>query len=143
MKLFCKTSYLILFILSAFVLFPNICNAQKRLKPPKRDSKVKSADQFVNNTFKLYHKVFVYDSLAKANVEIPADLEDELLQSAEKDIDSLWQILPTIIEDMSSGNASIMRKAKATINLNRSKKALKYCVKTAKIYFTGEKENED
>jgi len=110
--------------------------SQNRISPPKRESKIKSADQFVDNSFSLYHKVYVYDSLYKANVEIPSELEDELLKSAQADIDSLWQVLPTVFEDMSSGNASILKKGKATINLNKSKKALKFCVKTVKLYFT-------
>lgn len=127
-----------------FLVIPNNSYGQKkRTKPPKRDSNIKSVDAFVNNTFELYHKVFVYDSLNKANVEIPAELEDELVQSAERNIDSLMSVLPDVIEDMSDSSASFGRKAKATLNLNKAKKALKFCIKTAKIYFVGSKEEED
>lgn len=126
---------IVLFLIFSF-LIPQIGLSQNRIKPPKRESKIKSADQFVDNSFSLYHKVYVYDSLSKANVEIPSELEDELLKSAQTDIDSLWQVLPTVFEDMSSGNASILKKGKATINLNKSKKALSFCVKTVKLYFT-------
>jgi hypothetical protein len=116
---------------------------KKRLKPPKRISKIESVDQFVNNSFELYHKVFVYDSLTRAGVEVPVDIENELLERAEQDIDSLWQVLPTVADDMSSGNHNIMIKGKATINLNKSKKALKYCMKTVKMYFAGTKEEDE
>lgn len=114
---------------------PQTSFSQKRIKAPKRDSKIKSADQFVNNSFSLYHKVYVYDSLTKANVEIPSELEDELLKSAQKNVDSLWQVLPTVFEDMGSGKASILKKGVATLNLNKSKKALTYTMKTIKLYF--------
>ena len=116
---------------------------KKRLKPPKRASKIGSVDQFVNNSFELYHKVFVYDSLTKAGVELPVDIENELLERAEQDIDSLWQILPTIMDDMTSGDENIMIKGKATLNLNKSKKALKFCIKMMKVYFVGSDEEED
>ncbi|MEM5566833.1 hypothetical protein WNY78_17055 [Psychroserpens sp. AS72] len=116
---------------------------KKRLKPPKRVSKIESVDQFVKNSFELYHKVFVYDSLTQAGVEVPADIENELLERAERDIDSLWQVLPTVADDMSSGNHNIMIKGKATINLNKSKKALKYCMKTVKMYFAGTEEDDE
>lgn len=112
--------------------------SQQRIKAPKRESKIKSADQFVDNSFSLYHKIYVYDSLSKANVEIPSELEDALLKSAQTDLDSLWQVLPTVVEDMSSGNASILKKGKATLNLNKSKKALAFCIKTVKLYFKDE-----
>ncbi|OUS02740.1 hypothetical protein A9Q86_02705 [Flavobacteriales bacterium 33_180_T64] len=115
----------------------------KRQKPPKRKSKIESVDQFVDNAFKLYHKVFVYDSLTQVGVEVPSEIEDALVERAEQDIDSLWQVLPTILDDMSSGKGSIMKKAKATINLNKSKKALKYCMKTMKAYFVGSEEEDE
>ncbi|GEQ85205.1 hypothetical protein ULMS_07130 [Patiriisocius marinistellae] len=115
---------------------------QERINPPKKNSKIKSADQFVDNTFQLYHKIYVYDSLSQKGVEIPPELEDELLANAQKDIDSLWQVLPTVVEDMGSGKGNIMRKGKATLNLNKAKKALRYCLATSKTYFIGTDEEE-
>lgn len=122
-------------------LLPMLSWSQKRIKPPKRASKVESVDVFVNNTFELYHKVFVYDSLVNAGVEIPAEIEDELVEHAEQDVDSLLQIVPDLIDDIS--DAPFMRQAKATLNLNKAKKALKYCGITIKTYFVGTKEEED
>lgn len=128
-------------VMALLFLIPLLGFSQKkRLKPPKRVSKIESVDQFVENSFDLYHKVFVYDSLTTVGVEVPAEIEDTLIERAERDVDSLWQILPTILDDMTSGNANIMKKGKATINLNKSKKALKYCMQTVKMYFKGEEE---
>jgi len=125
----------------SFLLMPVVISAQsKRIKPPKRNSKIKSVDQFVDHTFRLYNKVFVYDSLTQVGVEIPSELEDELVERAQQDVDSLWQAVPDIIADVS--DASFMKKTKATFNLNKAKKALKYCGLTIKNYFLG-KEEED
>lgn len=114
----------------------------KRLAPPKKSSRITSVDAFVDNTFLLYHKIFVYDSLSKANVEVPSEFEDELLSSMEKDVDSMWTILPNILEDM-EGKGSFLKKAKAVVNLNRAKKALKFCMKASKNHLVGTKEEEE
>jgi hypothetical protein len=114
---------------------------EKRIKPPKRGSKITSVDKFVNHSFELYHKVFVYDSLVNAGIEVPVEIEDELMERAERDVDSLWQEVPDIADDIS--DAALLKQAKATINLNRTKKALKFCLKAVKNYFISPKEEED
>lgn len=115
----------------------------KRVKPPKRISKIESVDQFVKHSFELYNKVFVYDSLTRAGVEVPSEIEDALVERAEQDVDSLWQALPVVLEDMTNGKENILKKGKATLNLNKSKRALKYCIKTVKAYFVGSNEDEE
>lgn len=124
-----------------FLLISLKVNSQTRIKLPKRSSKIQSTDLFVKNTFNLYNKVFVYDSLTKAGVEVPSDLEEELLESAKRDIDSLWEVVPDIIDDIS--DASFMKQAKATLNLNKAKKALKYCGSYMKTAVLGKKEEEE
>ncbi|RED42951.1 hypothetical protein DFQ10_107138 [Winogradskyella eximia] len=124
-----------------FLLSTNCWSQEIRIKPPKKASKITSVDKFVKHSFELYHKVFVYDSLTKAGVEVPAEIEDELMERAERDVDSLWQEVPDIAEDIS--DAPFMRQAKATFNLNRSKKALKFCMLSVKAYFIGTEEDED
>ena len=125
-----------------FLLMPLIGSAQsKRIKSPKRNSKIASTDKFVENTFNLYNKVFVYDSLTQAGVEVPAELEDEILENAVKNIDSLWGVVPDIIDDIS--DASFMKQAKATLNLNKAKKALKYCGLYIKTTIVGSKEEKE
>ncbi|MCA0131932.1 hypothetical protein [Winogradskyella alexanderae] len=129
-----------LFVFFIIFLAPNIGNSQKkRLKPPKRISKVTSVDLFVDKSFNLYNKIFVYDSLTQAGIDIPSELEDELTERAEQDLDSLWQLAPDIVDDIS--DASFMKQAKATLNLNKAKKALKYCGLIIKSYFIPEEED--
>ncbi|WP_299100837.1 hypothetical protein [uncultured Winogradskyella sp.] len=142
MKLINPNKPHLVIVLSMFILLPLIGWSQvKRLKPPKRNSKIESVDKFVNHSFELYYKVFVYDSLTRAGIEVPAEIEDELIERAESDVDSLWQEVPDIVDDIS--DASFMKQAKATLNLNRSKKALKFCMFAVKEYFVGTKEDED
>lgn len=133
--------YISIVMLVLFLIPSTSWSQEKRIKPPKRKSKITSVDQFVKHSFELYHKVFVYDSLTRAGVEVPAEIEDELMERAEKDVDSLMQEIPDIAEDIS--DASFMKQAKATFNLNRSKKALKFCVTAVKAYFVGTEEEED
>lgn len=131
-------------ILAIFILFlfsTGSWSQENRIKPPKRKSKITSVDNFVKHSFELYHKVFVYDSLTRAGVEVPAEIEDELMERAERDVDSLWQEVPDIADDIS--DAPFMRQAKATLNLNKSKKALKFCMLSVKAYFVGTEEDEE
>ncbi|MUU78297.1 hypothetical protein [Winogradskyella endarachnes] len=140
MKLINPNKPHLVIILSIFIGLPLISWSQpKRLKPPKRSSRIESVDNFVSHSFELYHKVFVYDSLTKAGIEIPAEIEDELIERAEIDADSLWQEVPDLLEEIS--DASVMKQAKATINLNKTKKALKFCLTAIKNYFTEPEED--
>lgn len=134
MKLINPNKPHLVIILLFFIGLPLISWSQtKRLKPPKRSSRIECVDNFVNHSFELYHKVFVYDSLTKAGVEVPAEIEDELIERAEIDADSLWQEVPNLLDEIS--DASVMKQAKATINLNKTKKALKFCITAIKNYF--------
>ncbi|MFD1615698.1 hypothetical protein [Gelatiniphilus marinus] len=116
---------------------------EKRLSKPKRYSKIESADKFVDITYKLYNKVYVHDSLTHVGVEIPGDLEAELFESAQNDVDSLWQVFPDIIDDIANSKTSFVNKGRATLNLNKAKKALKYCVLYIKNTLVGTNEEDD
>ncbi|WP_179320391.1 hypothetical protein [Winogradskyella helgolandensis] len=133
--------YIFIGMLMLFLLPIQSWSQEKRIKKPKRKSKIESVDNFVNHSFELYHKVFVYDSLIKAEVEVPVEIEDELMERAERDADSLWQEVPDIAEDIS--DAPFMRQAKATFNLNRTKNALNFCMTAVKAYFIGTEEDEE
>lgn len=134
-------SYMCLIISMLFLLSTNCWSQENRINPPRKVSKITSVDNFVKHSFELYHKVFVYDSLTKAGIEVPAEIEDELMERAEKDVDSLWGEVPDIADDIS--DAPFMRQAKATLNLNKSKKALKFCMLSVKAYFLGTEEVKD
>lgn len=136
-----KSPQRVFLILLVVLIIPIASFSQKkRIKPPKRSSKIKSVDQFVDNTFQLYEKIFVYDSLTKVGVEIPSELEDELSKRAEQNLDSLLLLAPDIIDEIS--DASFLKQAKATINLNKAKKALKYCGFIIKDYFVSEEKDD-
>lgn len=141
-----KTSHKIpqsicLVLVILFLLPLQSWSQESRIKPPKKKSKIESVDHFVNYSFELYHKVFVYDSLVNAGVEVPSDLENELMKRAESDVDSLMQVVPDITADIS--DAPFLKQAKATFNLNRTKNALKFCVATLKVHVVGTKEEDD
>ncbi|MEP3838861.1 MAG: hypothetical protein ABJM36_14505 [Algibacter sp.] len=130
-------------VLCFFFIMPIQSFSQnKRQLKPKRSSKIESADKFVDLSYNLYHKVFVHDSLTQVGIEIPADLENELLESAQTDVDSLWEVLPDVIDDIANSGASFINKGRATLNLNKSKKALKYCALYVKQMVVGTKEEE-
>ena len=142
MKANYKSPSSIFIIICLVLLLPmNSWSQEKRIKPPKRNSKITSVDKFVKHSFDLYHKVFVYDSLVNSGVVIPVEIEDELMARAERDVDSLWQEVPDIADDIS--DAAFLKQAKATLNLNRSKKALKFCMKAVKNYVVSPKEEND
>lgn len=122
-------------LFATFLLPLSVWSQNERIKPPKRISKVKSADIFVSKSFELYEKVFVYDSLTVAGSEIPTELEDELANSAKGDFDQLVEVTPDVVDDI--GKAPIFRQAKAVLNLNKAKNSLAFCGITIKNYFLG------
>jgi len=126
----------------AFLTSFSCFSQSKRQTKPKRDSKIESADIFTNITYKLYNKVYVHDSLTHVGVEIPGDLETKLIERAQIDVDSLWQVLPDVIDDIANSNTSILKKGRATLNLNKCKKALKYCGLYVKKLTVGTKEED-
>ena len=135
-----KFGFSLVFIFIIGFAFNAVHAQEKRIKRPKKNCKIASVDGFVNYSFELYNKVFVYDSLAKAGVELTGEQEDLVFASVQRDADSLYQIFPTVLDDMTSSKSSIIKKAKATLNLNKAKKAIKYTGKTVKGYLAGEEE---
>lgn len=113
--------------------------AQERISPPTKPSKVKSIDDFSNYCFEIYDTVFVYDSLVQAGVEIPAEMEDKLAEYIETRIDSLADVVPDMIDEVE--RAPFMRKVRAARNLNKSRKAITYMLQFAKRYTFGEAED--
>lgn len=137
-----NSTFLLVLLCLVFTMPLQSFSQNKRQLKPKRPSKIESADKFVDLTYNLYHKVYVHDSLTQVGIEIPSDLEAQLLESAQNDIDELFQVLPDVIDDIGNSGASFVNKGRATLNLNKSKKALKYCALYVKQMVVGTKEEE-
>jgi hypothetical protein len=139
------TKFKILFYLVSIGLFlsfsESIAQDEERITPPKKHSKVKSIDDFSNQTFEIYNTIFVYDSLTEAGVEIPVEIEDEIAANIETRVDSLYTIIPDMLDDVDS--APIMRKLRAAGSLNKSRKAITFMLQTMKKYTLGEPENKN
>lgn len=132
---------IVLFFLLSTIATPFSVQAQgkskekkmvKRIKRPKRPSKIGVVDSFVDYSFNIYNKVYIYDSLSIRGVKIPTELEDAIINGIEQDADSLLQIIPEVIDAM-EGEKTI-RLAKAMLSLNKVRRVLTYSVDTAKLY---------
>ncbi|WP_034041517.1 OmpA family protein [Wocania ichthyoenteri] len=124
----------------ALLFFISNAYAQtKQLKRPKNKVGISSVDNFVTQSFDLYDKVYKYDGYAAA--ETPLDDEDiDVLEDALDDLQGLSESAPDIISDIDG--ASVFKQAKATLHINKAKKALKYSIKTAKELLLGQRERD-
>lgn len=124
--------------LIAFVT-PNLNAQTKKLKRPKNRVGISSVDNFVKESFDLYDKVYKYDGYAAAGT--PLEDEDiDVLEEALEDLSNLSNSAPDILKDIDG--AGVLKQGKATLQINRAKKALKYSVKTAKELLLGQRERE-
>ncbi|MEW4924424.1 OmpA family protein [Algibacter sp. 2305UL17-15] len=131
-------SILVFGILLLF-LTPNIYAQTKRLKRPSSRVGIYSVDQFVRESFDIYDKVYKYDGYAEAGT--PLDDEDiDVLEDALNDLEGLSDSAPNILGDVDKGNA--FKKAKATLQMNKAQKALKYSIKTTKELLTNQRERD-
>lgn len=111
----------------------------KQLKRPKSKVKIASVDNFVTQSFDLYDKVYKYDGYAAAGT--PLDDDDiDVLEDALDDLAGLSDSAPDILSDIDGAN--VLKQAKATLQINKAKKALKYSVKTAKELLLGQRERD-
>ena len=113
---------------------------ERKLKTPKKVN-AKSVDDFVMFSFELYGKMYTLDSINVTGGQLPEEIEDAILESLEYNVDSLIETIPDIIDDIDDLNW--IKKAKATLNLNKARKALTYTAKSIKIYLLGSKEEEE
>ncbi|EDP72218.1 Outer membrane protein and related peptidoglycan-associated (lipo)protein-like protein [Flavobacteriales bacterium ALC-1] len=131
-----------LFITTFLVLFvsPSLEAQTKKLKRPKNKVGISSVDKFVKESFDLYEKVYKYDSYAEAGT--PLEDEDiDVLEDALENVSALSESAPDIVDDLSG--KSVFKQGKATLQINRAKKALKYSIKTAKKLLLGAKKGEE
>ena len=111
----------------------------KKLKRPKSTVGVSSIDSFVRESFDLYDKVYKYDGYAE--VGTPLDDEDiDVLEEVLSEMSSLSESAPDIISDVDG--IGVFKQAKATLNINKAQKALKYSIKTAKELLVGQRDKD-
>ncbi|WP_299336935.1 OmpA family protein [uncultured Psychroserpens sp.] len=124
-----------------FVFFIPLSYAQtKKIKRPRSSVGISSVDNFVRESFDLYDKVYKYDGYAEAGT--PLEDEDiDTLEEALDDVTVLSESAPDIISDLDGQN--VLKQGKATLQINKAKKALKYSVKTAKELLLGERKRKE
>ncbi|WP_321262614.1 OmpA family protein [Psychroserpens sp.] len=127
------SSIFILFFLSTSVA------QTKKIKRPKSSVGISSVDTFVRESFDIYDKVYKYDGYAASGT--PLEDEDiDVLEEALDELAVLTETLPNILDDIEG--QSVFKQGKATLQMNKAKKALKYSTKTAKELLLGQRERE-
>tara|TARA_R110001583_G_scaffold65184_3_gene188467 strand:- start:968 stop:2341 length:1374 start_codon:yes stop_codon:yes gene_type:complete len=86
-------------------------------------------DTFVRESFDLYDKVYIYDNYAQEGKPLEEDDYEALIDTVEDAQGVLSSALDAVADIK---GASILKQGKATLQMNRAKKALKYSIKTAK-----------
>jgi outer membrane protein OmpA-like peptidoglycan-associated protein len=118
-------------------IVPTIEAQTKKIKRPRSRVGVTSVDNFVQESFDLYDKVYKYDGYAAAGT--PLDDDDiDVLEEALGELSSLSDSAPDIINDLDG--VGLLKQGKATLQVNRAKNALQYSIKTAKELLLGERE---
>lgn len=118
---------------------PTLEAQTKRLKRPKSNIGISSADRFVKESFDLYDKVYKYDGYAASGTALE-DEDIDVLEDALGDLDVLSESAPDILSDLDG--AGVFKQGKATLQINKAKKALNYSIKTAKELLLGERERD-
>lgn len=133
-------SFKITAILIAFLFSNSYLEAQtKKIKRPKSRVGVSSVDTFVQESFDLYDKVYRYDGYAAAGT--PLDDDDiDVLEEALVEVTALSESAPDIISDLDG--VGIFKQGKATLQMNKAKKALKYSITTTKELLLGQRKGD-
>lgn len=134
-----KTSLISIKVILFTVLFltPNLEAQTKKIKRPRSRVGITSVDTFVQESFDLYDKIYKYDGYAEAGT--PLDDEDiDVLEDALTEVTALSDSAPDILSDLDG--VGVLKQGKATLQINKAKKALKYSIKTAKELLLGERE---
>ena len=131
---------LILFCLSLLFTIPQTFAQTKRIKRPKSRVGIGSVDSFVRESFDIYDKVYKYDGYVQSGT--PLDDDDiDVLEDALDDLTLLSDSAPNIISDLDGQN--VLKKGKATLQMNKAQKVLRYSIKTAKELLTGNRKPKD
>lgn len=118
---------------------PTLDAQTKKLKRPKNRVGVASVDNFVQESFDLYDKVYKYDGYAASGQSLDDD-DIDVLEEALEEMSALSDNAPDIINDLDG--VGVLKQGKATLQMNRAKKALSYSIKTAKELLLGQREHE-
>ncbi|WP_426429426.1 OmpA family protein [Winogradskyella sp. HB-48] len=118
---------------------PNLNTQTKKLKRPTNRVGVTSVDSFVQESFDLYDKVYKYDGYAASGQSLDDD-DIDVLEEALEEMSALSDSAPDIINDLDG--VGVLKQGKATLQMNRAKKALSYSIKTAKELLLGQREHE-
>ncbi|GAB1857052.1 hypothetical protein MHTCC0001_18880 [Flavobacteriaceae bacterium MHTCC 0001] len=111
----------------------------KRIKRPKSHVGITSVDQFVQESFDIYDKVYKYDGYAQSGT--PLDDDDiDVLEDALDDLEGLSSSAPDVLGDLDGAN--VLQQGKATLQINKAKKALKYSIKTSKELLSGQRKRD-
>ena len=137
-----KPNRTLVFTLVCTLLCMPFAEAQKkkRLKRPSSRVGIYSVDSFVQNSFDIYDKVYMYDGYAEQGKSLSDD-DIDVLERALDDLSALSESAPDILSDLDGANA--LKKAKATLQINRAKKALSYSIKTAKRLLSENKKDDE
>lgn len=135
------TTKAVLLLSSCIFLFTvNETIAQtKKLKRPSSTVGISSVDNFVRESFNIYDKVYMYDGYAASGKSLD-DSDIDVLEQAIDNITGLLDSAPHILSDLDE--KSVLKQSKATLQINRSKKALKYSLKIAKELLSGKRKKD-
>lgn len=139
MRTFPKSG-LVLTLLTIFIFSIDGYSQTKKLKRPSSRVGVTSVDRFVKESFDLYDKVYMYDGYAEAGKPL-SDEDIDVLEQALDDVTGLSDSAPDILSDIDG--IGVLKQSKATLQVNRAKKALKYSIKTSKELLLNQREQEN
>ena len=123
-----------------FFILSNSFQAQtKKIKRPNSRVGIASTDTFVQESFDIYDKVYMYDTYAQSDTPLD-DRAIDFLEDAINDVTNLSASAPNVISDLDGQGA--LKQAKATLQINRAKKALKYSITKIKELLAGQPESE-
>ncbi|MBF8150110.1 OmpA family protein [Winogradskyella sp. F6397] len=112
----------------------------KKLKRPKSKVRISSVDNFVQKSFNIYDKVYKYDGYAASGTSLD-DEDIDVLEEAIEDGTTISDSAPAILKDIDG--ASVFKQAKATLQINKAKNALRYSIETSKELLVGHRENKN
>lgn len=118
---------------------PTLDAQTKKIKRPKNRVGISSVDNFVQESFDLYDKVYKYDGYAASGQSLDDD-DIDVLEEALEEMSTLSESAPDILNDLDG--VGVLKQGKATLQINKAKKALKYSIKTAKELLLGQRERE-